>query len=159
MEPLFRSVNKNSGLTLIELVTVIGVLSILFTILLALLNPVAQINYARDAKRQQDLTQIRTALDSYYDDLKAYPTTIPFGGTLASGTTTYMKKVPTDPNYIYMPSAATNPQAAVIFAKESLPNQACSLASSCTPQNFNTNWYCVVLGTVDCSYITRQSLP
>lgn len=63
---------KKKGFTLIELLVVIAIIGILSTIGLVALNGARE--KARDAQRQSDLAQYRTALALYYDDNSfAYP--------------------------------------------------------------------------------------
>lgn len=61
-----RKDNKNLGFTLIELLVVIAIIGVLATLLLLQLG--AARAKARDAKRISDVTQIRTALEQYFDD-------------------------------------------------------------------------------------------
>ena len=70
---------------------VIAIIGILATLLLLQLN-VARAK-ARDTKRIADITQIRTAIEIYYDDNATYPS------VLDPALNNYMqnKKVPTDP--------------------------------------------------------------
>ncbi|MFA7216875.1 MAG: prepilin-type N-terminal cleavage/methylation domain-containing protein [Candidatus Paceibacterota bacterium] len=96
---MFLSRDKK-GFTLIELLVVISIISLLSSIVLASLNT-ARIK-ARDAKRMQDLRQIRTALELYYDDNGKYPVISGWvystnWGALQTALTPYMKKMPVDP--------------------------------------------------------------
>ena len=61
-----RKDNKNKGFTLIELLVVIAIIGVLATLLLLQLGGARA--KARDAKRVSDITQIRTALEQYFDD-------------------------------------------------------------------------------------------
>lgn len=93
---------KKNGFTLIELLVVIFIISVLTGIILP--NMMSARERARDAKRKQDLEEIKTALRLYYNDNQAYPTgTIPSGEFGTDGE--YMKSVPTDPvnsgNHVY----------------------------------------------------------
>src|SRR5256885_12699292 len=65
------------GLTLIELLVVIAILGILAAGILALLNPVSQLQKARDARRKSDLSEIQKALELYYQDCGYYPANFP----------------------------------------------------------------------------------
>jgi len=65
-------VRKNiSGFTLIELLVVIAIISLLSSVVLSSLSG-ARAN-SRDARRLQDINQIRTALELYYNDNGQYP--------------------------------------------------------------------------------------
>lgn len=63
---------KNKGFTLIELLVVIAIIGILSSVVLASLNS-ARVK-GRDAKRISDLSQIKLALELYFDSFRAYPT-------------------------------------------------------------------------------------
>lgn len=64
---------RSKGFTLVELLVVIAIIGILSTLLLLQLN-VAR-SKARDTKRIADITNLRTAVEQYYDDNGAkYPT-------------------------------------------------------------------------------------
>lgn len=64
---------SSSGFTLIEVLIVIAVIGIMAAGLVAVLNPMAQIQKANDAKRKSDLNQIQKALEAYYNDYGKYP--------------------------------------------------------------------------------------
>jgi len=59
------------GFTLIELLVVISIIGLLSTILLANFNSMRE--RARDAERESDLRNIKTALRLYYNDFDKYP--------------------------------------------------------------------------------------
>ncbi len=102
-----------SSFTLIEILIVIIILGIITSVIS--LNFILSIKKGRDAKRKADLNQIKTALELYYEDKKAYPTKNPlpetygfvFGGEFidSSNNKVYMKVIPNDPifgrNYYY----------------------------------------------------------
>ena len=102
------NLEKQKGLTLVELIVVIGVLGILATIAISDLNPLAQFRKANDARRKSDLKQVQTALETFYQDNGQYP---PSASNLIDGTawgsnwSTYMIPLPKDPkssrNYVY----------------------------------------------------------
>jgi prepilin-type N-terminal cleavage/methylation domain-containing protein len=62
---------KRSGFTLIELLTVIAIIAILMSLLLPALN--AAKNAARKAQAKNDLTQLVSAVKSFYSDYGVYP--------------------------------------------------------------------------------------
>lgn len=84
---------KQQGFTLIELLVVIAIIGLLSTLAVVALNNARM--KSRDAKRVSDVKQIQTALELYYNDANAYPTTL--GSTIASNSVTYMAAVPTNP--------------------------------------------------------------
>ena len=86
--------NKKQAFTLIELLVVIAIIGILATLaVVSLQNARAR---ARDSKRIADVKQMQTALELYFNDWNAYPSTVTPGGSISSGTT-YMATVPTAP--------------------------------------------------------------
>ncbi len=154
------------------------ILGILTTVILIALNPVAQIQKGEDAQRGQDLKQLQTALDTYYNDTGCYPQSLPDSGTawVGSNGTVYMEKVPGDPslggsaNYAYEPDTVDSscPQWNVLYAKvvkTSNFSTACPLkqlgsgSSSCFPSNNPSGYnYCVISGEVKCN-ITLSFTP
>lgn len=106
------------GFTLVELILVIGIIAVLFSVAVVLLDPLGQIKKTNDTRRKSDLSQIQKALESYYQDNNRYPRTTgtpyycmqhivsPFS-TYCGGSvwTPYMNIVPRDPNtsrrYVY----------------------------------------------------------
>lgn len=104
------------GLTLIELLIVVSILSILIGLLLPNLNDIRK--QARDKRRKADVASIRQALELYKMDQSppAYPTNrtptpevlvVTPGVAWTVGTTTYMNKFPTDPLYSSTPDPYT----------------------------------------------------
>jgi len=90
--------SKQAGFTLIELLIVIVIISILLTI--GLVNNIAVLARARDSQRKADLLQIQAALELYRSDVGSYPAVnslLSCGGSLASGSVTYLRKIPCDP--------------------------------------------------------------
>lgn len=93
------------GFTLIELLVVIAIIGILATISVLALNSTR--SRARDAKRLNDVSQVATALEMYYNDHNEYPYCTGDSGSESSGWYTclqpalslYMKKLPQDPLY------------------------------------------------------------
>jgi type II secretion system protein G len=80
----FTKIQK--GFTLIELLVVISIIGILATLIMANLNEARA--RARDSRLKQDLNQLQTALQLYYNDFKGFPATgngLAFNACLASG--------------------------------------------------------------------------
>jgi prepilin-type N-terminal cleavage/methylation domain-containing protein len=87
---------KREGFTLVELLVVIAIIGLLSTLSVVALSNARQ--KSRDAKRVADIKQIQTALELYFSDANIYPDTITFNtGTIATGSVTYMGKVPSNP--------------------------------------------------------------
>ena len=87
---------QKKGFTLIELLVVIAIIGILATLAVVALQNARK--NARDAKRIADVRQMQTALELYFNDWQAYPTTTTVAaGTISSGTSVYMAVVPTAP--------------------------------------------------------------
>lgn len=70
---IIMKIKRNTGFTLIELLVAIGILGVMATVAIAVLNPFAQFQKADDAKRKADLSQIQKALEIYYQDYGEYP--------------------------------------------------------------------------------------
>lgn len=168
-----RNDSKENGFTLIEIVVVLAILSVLIGVVITGLNPSAQLEKARDATRLHDLSQIKVALDTYYNDKKCYPvkSSFFFGSPFksADGATLYMQKVPQDPTrggraYTYQTKEGdTCPQWNVLYAaleKPDLQKNICPLSkltSKCVPSDFSSSWACQVSGDVDCAYLAANS--
>ncbi|MBI4101079.1 type II secretion system protein GspG [Candidatus Microgenomates bacterium] len=84
--------NHQAGFTLIELLVVVTVIAIL--VALTLPNLLVTQARARDDARKDDLKNIQQALESYFGDNVAYPTT---QQGLAVLEPDYMNDVPADP--------------------------------------------------------------
>lgn len=87
------------GFTLVELLVVIAIIGILATLLLLQLNTAR--GKARDTKRIGDITQIRTAVELFYDECGLYPQDVYAAGTdCAGGVGKFMASgaVPKDPS-------------------------------------------------------------
>lgn len=118
-----KIVNGKKGFTLIELIIVVGIVSVLSISVLTVLNPFAQFEKSADARRKSDLSQIQKALENYYSDNNRYP---PNGAGCAyeiagnngngnnciewgSSWQPYMNLVPADPDparkYVYFVSS------------------------------------------------------
>ena len=183
LRPLFNNggnnkfiVNKTHklfhGFTLIELLVVISMVGVMISFFLIFINPFKQVQKAKDAQRQADLSNIRQALDTYYNDHNCFPASLPFGSPWQVGSTVYMKKVPQDPDclsggscYQYLNDTETCPQWNVLFSKAAVSSNAtsCPLQQipSCVPSNYYDSGYssCIVSGTVNCPTLVSMSIP
>lgn len=61
------------GFTLIELIIVIGVISVLAALALAYVNPLEQFKKVRDAQRIEEIRNIKTALERYFVEESWFP--------------------------------------------------------------------------------------
>lgn len=97
---IMKIFKNNKGFTLVELLIVIAIIGVLSTLLTA--NFIGVRQRSRDATRKSNLRQIQSALELYRSDQGSYPTSVPnCTSSLMSpdcSSTTYMQKVPTDPN-------------------------------------------------------------
>lgn len=163
-----------AGFSLIQLVIDFAILSVLLLMLLLLIDPMKQLQKARDSTRKHDATEIKNSLDAYYNDKNCYPKPgeIQFGEEWKEFDTVYMSKVPQDPDceknpsFCYVYQVNTNdacPQWNVIYAKQSQKATAatCPLlafSSPCVPTNYDENWACTLSGNVDCSYVASTAV-
>lgn len=74
------------GFTLIELLIVIGILAILATVTLLVLNPAQMFAQARDSQRISDLNTIKTAISLYMSTISSPTLGTPTGGSDLCGT-------------------------------------------------------------------------
>jgi type II secretory pathway pseudopilin PulG len=140
------------------------ILAVMITVTIGFLNPFTQIQKSQNAQRQQNLKQVQSALDSYYDDANngkancyPQPAQMPLSNATfkSDSGSVYLQKMPADPvalsgwkNYAYVTDAGTCPQWNVLFAKIAIPTSApgqhvvtaanCPLMSECPnlPANF-----------------------
>lgn len=136
MTTFFNNKATLRGFTLIEIITALGVLAILATVILAAVNPLEQFKKAQDARRKSDLAQIQRILEAYYQDHGQYPAytdsgentyTINSGAgepenAISWGTSwrPYIDLLPIDPNaskfYIYVSDPTNGYQSYRIYA-------------------------------------------
>ncbi len=77
------------GFTLIELVIVIGILAILATVVVLVLNPAQLLAQARDSQRLSDLGSVKSAIALYLSASASSTVTTNFGGSGTSCRTTF----------------------------------------------------------------------
>jgi general secretion pathway protein G len=109
-----KSLKKQSGFTLLELLIVIVIIGILA--LLIIPNITSAPKKARDTKRKTDITTLRKGLEEYFVNNNVYPAssgTVGTGGVLSEltvGSAPIVKTLPTDPKntspyvYVYTPA-------------------------------------------------------
>lgn len=120
---------SQKGFTLIELIIVMGVISVLFVALMSSLNPLEQFRKSRDTQRKASLAQVQRALEAYYQDHGSYPTssgnyrimsdastTLAWGDTWAP----YMDILPKDPKFPTLSYAYYSPDSQTYFLYASL---------------------------------------
>lgn len=98
---------QSRGFTLVELLVTIGVIGVLVSGMVILIDPATQLRRGRDAARKSDLSLIRSAFELYRSDVGNYPSqasittsgvlncNVPFTG--GSPPNTYLTRVPCDP--------------------------------------------------------------
>jgi competence protein ComGC len=95
---------NNSGLTLVELIIIVVILSIL--ILLAIMYFRGQIFKGNDAKRKADIDRIKIAAEEYEKDHNCYPSPSLMSCNPGYGLKPYLDKIPCDPmthaSYMYV---------------------------------------------------------
>lgn len=64
---------ENVGFTLVELLIVIALIGVLAVALVATLNPIEQVNKARDARFKNDAAEVLAAIERYYATQGFYP--------------------------------------------------------------------------------------
>lgn len=64
---------KLKGFTLVELLIVIALIAILAVAIVATLNPIEQINKARDSRYKNDAAELLSAIERYYASTMTYP--------------------------------------------------------------------------------------
>jgi type II secretion system protein G len=95
------------GFTLIELLVVIAIIGLLSSVVLASLNTARE--KGKMAKRESDFSQLKTALELYYDDNGHYPVasytsqcaawgSLPASNVIPGLVPTYLPAMPADPD-------------------------------------------------------------
>ncbi len=113
IKKLLGQSSSESGFTLIELLVVIAIIGVLMVGTLVAINPVAQINKAKDANAKGRMDQAITAVQSYYtsQNPSVYPASF---ATLV--TSTDLTTTPTDGSGTAMSySTSATPGVAISF--------------------------------------------
>jgi general secretion pathway protein G len=85
-----RSVIRESGFTIIELLVVVSIIIILAT--MGMTQYRQSVIYSRESVLKEDLFRLRDAIDQYYADKGQYPSTL--DALVSDG---YVRKIPDDP--------------------------------------------------------------
>ena len=95
---------------------VLGIIGILSSAIIFVINPVLQIKKGRDTTRKADLNNIRTSLEIYRQAEGRYPPEpLECDNVLEADGVVYMNRVPCDPqggNYVY----SVDPNAGVVYS-------------------------------------------
>jgi type II secretory pathway pseudopilin PulG len=96
---------RNSGISMTEVLVVVGIIGVLFVALMAAFNR-NQLGRARDATRKDDLKRLKNAFEEYYNDNSCYPARDILLTCNGDGLRPYLSSIPCDPTgqpYVYMP--------------------------------------------------------
>jgi len=123
---------NHKGYTLLEILIVTTIVIIIGVAILVGINPMAQIYKGYDARRKDDLSKIKIALENYYADHECYPvfpltsdTGLPSYSCGSDFLKPYLSSMPCDPNFkkpytIYLvPATTTCPQNFAAYAQTS----------------------------------------
>jgi type II secretion system protein G len=142
MKHLFK---KQEGFTLLELLIVIVIIGILAVLIIPNLTTGPQ--RARDAQRKSDLRNMKTALETYFNDTNAYPSG-DYAGLETTLEPTYIKTVPVDPRggtnaapgYVYTPTCAGTPSVCTSYVLDAtLENSKDSAIKSGTTSTYEVS--------------------
>lgn len=98
---------RKNGFTMIELLAVIAIIAVLILAFLFLFR--GQLSKAQDAKRKDDLEDIKLAFEDYFNDNGCYPPATILDQCGSRNLYPYLSKIPCDPvsqePYVYEPAA------------------------------------------------------
>lgn len=141
--PLTSHLSLQPGFTLIELLIVLAIVGTLTSVVMV--NILGVRERGRDAERKTELKQLQTAFEWYRADNGTYPPApLPACDTpLASGSTTYLQKVPCDPSssgqhvYTYTTTGSTY---TIYACLENEKDQQKDRVNNSTYCSGTTNW-------------------
>lgn len=145
-----KRLNHKLGFTLIELILVVGIIGMLATAGIAILNPFEQFKKATDSRIKSDLTQVQRGLEVYYQDKGQYPLhsastyrivdsslgTINWGSPWG----TYMSLLPKDPDTSHTYVYYSNGQSYYLYANLTRgvkDSQVCNNGNACSSMSGN----------------------
>ena len=113
---------KQEGFTLLELLIVIVIIGILAVLIVP--NLTAGPQRARDSQRKSDLRNVKTALETYFNDNNQYPSSANYAALSTPLTPTYIKTLPVDPKggttaapiYTYTATCSGTPSTCTSYA-------------------------------------------
>ena len=135
---------KSAGITLVELLVVLLIITILATAFL--MNYLAQIRKANDGRRRRDLYELQRAMEDYYNDHGCYPhgdDLLKLQHCRTNDFRPWLNKVPCDPAnnkpYAILVEANDCPSWFAIYADMAYPrpNEACSQGCLVNGQNYS----------------------
>lgn len=124
---LSKLVKSRKGFTLIELLVVIAVLGILASVVLVAINPSERINEANDSGVKNDVSQVATAVESYYTN-NSGDYTGANGITTALVTPGYLKLAPSGITV----TVASGGASAVVYGTLSASTATCDTGTGAT---------------------------
>lgn len=155
---------SQKGMSLLELLVAVGIISIISTSVLVVLNPVAQIQKGRDGRRKAELAQIQRGIEAFYQDNNRYPNqtgSFEIQGALWGNTwLPYMPQVPRESlgnrRYVYVSCTTSDCQTYRLYANlenADLDKQSCSGGANCpnVPAGAGPN-FCGVGAPSNCNY-------
>jgi prepilin-type N-terminal cleavage/methylation domain-containing protein len=145
------------GFTLVELLVVIGIIGLMSTVSIAILNPIQQLQKSRDTQRKSDLKQIQNALESYSFDTGRYPdaSLIVWGADWSP----YLPAVPKDPlspNQEYSYELIDNNTYRLFAKLERCSDPQVNVIGDCKASQFN---YSATSSNIASSFIGTASGP
>lgn len=105
------------GFTLVELLIVIGLLSVIALIVIAAINPLEQANRARDTRYKADGSQLLSSLERYFATHSSFPWVTPIG-TIADSDSSFGFITSSDVNVGLCGNAACTTDGELIKALE-----------------------------------------